>query len=58
MVGPDDVDSELENEVMDECSKMGIVERVVIYQERQSERENDIVVKIFVCYAAPSGIFF
>jgi len=55
MVGPDEVDAELEHEVTDECSKNGIVERVVIYQERQSDRENDVIVKIFVCFSAIAG---
>ncbi len=58
MVGPEEVDSELEHEVTDECSKMGIVERVVIYQERQSDKENDVIVKIFVCFSAVAGLSF
>ncbi len=34
---------------LDECEKFGEVERVVIYQEAQSEEENaEIIVKIFV----------
>lgn len=49
MVGPEDVDEELEVEITEECEKYGEVERVVIYQERQSEDENaEILVKIFV----------
>jgi poly(U)-binding-splicing factor PUF60 len=51
MVGPDEVDQELEGEVTSECSKYGIVERVVIYQERQSNKPGDVVVKIFVAFA-------
>lgn len=49
MVGVDDVDDDLENEVVDECSRYGNVHRVVIYQEKQSEAHDaDILVKIFV----------
>ncbi|CAD5115392.1 DgyrCDS4371 [Dimorphilus gyrociliatus] len=49
MVGPDDVDEELENEVTDECAKFGNVNRVIIYQERQGEEEDaEVIVKIFV----------
>jgi len=50
MVGPEDVDSELEGEITDEASKYGLVERVVIYQEKQSERPGDVVVKIFILF--------
>jgi poly(U)-binding-splicing factor PUF60 len=49
MVEPEDVDDSLQEEIMEECSKFGTVERVLIYQETQSEEENaPIVVKIFV----------
>ncbi|KAI1303104.1 Poly(U)-binding-splicing factor PUF60 [Halotydeus destructor] len=54
MVGIEDVDDELESEVTDECGKFGAVNRVVIYQEKQSEEEEaEIIVKIFVEFAAP-----
>ena len=56
MVGPEDLDEELETEVTDECGRYGHVERVIIYQEKQSEDDNaDIVVKIFVEFAQSSG---
>lgn len=56
MVGPEDLDSELENEVTDECGKYGNVNRVIIYQEKQSEEEDaEIIVKIFVEFNAQSG---
>lgn len=49
MVGPDDIDDDLEGEVTEECGKFGRVKRVVIYQERQGEEdEADVIVKIFV----------
>lgn len=49
MVTPDEVDEELQEEISEECSKFGEVERVIIYQERQSEEEEaEIIVKILV----------
>ncbi|XP_014788711.1 poly(U)-binding-splicing factor PUF60-B isoform X2 [Octopus bimaculoides] len=49
MVGPEDLDDELETEVTDECGKYGVVNRVIIYQEKQSEDEDaEIIVKIYV----------
>lgn len=40
MVGPEDLDGELENEVTEECGKFGTVNRVIIYQEKQGEEED------------------
>ncbi|XP_076841004.1 poly(U)-binding-splicing factor PUF60-B isoform X2 [Brachyhypopomus gauderio] len=49
MVGPEDIDDDLEGEVTEECGKFGAVNRVIIYQERQGEEEDaEIIVKIFV----------
>ncbi|XP_051572662.1 poly(U)-binding-splicing factor PUF60-B-like isoform X3 [Myxocyprinus asiaticus] len=49
MVGPEDIDDDLEGEVMEECGKYGAVNRVIIYQERQGEDDDsEIIVKIFV----------
>ena len=49
MVTPDEVDDDLQDEISDECSKYGDVERVIIYQERQSEEDDaEVLVKIFV----------
>lgn len=49
MVGPEDVDDDLQEEIEEECGKFGGVERVIIYNEQQSEAEDaEVVVKIFV----------
>ena len=59
MVGPEDLDEDLESEVTEECSKYGDVEKAIIYQERQSEAEDaDIHVKIFVLFTSPAGRSF
>ena len=56
MVGPEDLDDELENEVTDECGKFGVVQRVIIYQEKQGEEEDaEIIVKIFVVFNQQAG---
>ena len=57
MVGPEDLDEELETEVTEECSKYGNVDRVIIYQERQSEEEDaEVIVKLFVEFKAETGM--
>ncbi len=56
MVAPEDVDESLKDEITDECNNFGTVERVIIYQEKQSEEEDaPVVVKIFVEFVNPSG---
>ncbi len=53
MVGPEEVDEELQEEIEEECGKFGPVEKVIIYQEKQSEDDDaEIVVKIFVEFKA------
>ncbi len=57
MVGPEDLDEELETEVTEECGKYGAVNRVIIYQERQGEEEDaEIIVKIFVEFEKQAGM--
>lgn len=59
MVGPEDLDDDLEREVTDECGKFGTVNRVIIYQERQSEEDDaEVIVKIFVEFANQEGECF
>jgi len=49
MVGPEDIDDDLEGEVTEECGKFGNVNRVIIYQEKQGEEDDaEVIVKIFV----------
>ncbi|XP_076023811.1 poly(U)-binding-splicing factor PUF60a isoform X1 [Genypterus blacodes] len=49
MVGPEDIDDDLEGEVTEECGRYGSVKRVVIYQERQAEDDDaEVIIKIFV----------
>uniref|UniRef100_A0A674B0W5 Poly-U binding splicing factor a n=2 Tax=Salmo trutta TaxID=8032 RepID=A0A674B0W5_SALTR len=49
MVGPEDIDDDLEGEVTEECGKFGAVNRVIIYQEKQGEEDDaEVIVKIFV----------
>ncbi|XP_038222119.1 poly(U)-binding-splicing factor half pint-like, partial [Zerene cesonia] len=55
MVSPREVDDALHHEIRDECGKWGRVQRVVIYNERQSEADDPARahVKIFVEFAEP-----
>lgn len=59
MVGPEDVDETLQDEIQDECSKFGAVERVIIYKEKQTDNDeddfDDVLVKIFVEFSMMSG---
>ena len=51
MVSAMDVDDTLEDEIRDECSKYGLVEQVVICQERHGKDPQDVAVKIFVKFS-------
>jgi half-pint family poly-U binding splicing factor len=56
MVGPEDVDEDLQEEIEEECGKYGEVERVIIYQEKQGEDDNaPVIVKIFVEFKEPAS---
>lgn len=57
MVSPENVDQTLQEEIQDECSKFGVVDRVIIYNEKQSEDDDDaeVIVKIFVEFRQMSG---
>lgn len=56
MLAADELDAEVEQEVTEECSTYGVVQRVVIYQEKQSDAPNaESLVKIFVEFAEPDG---
>ena len=56
MVDVEDIDEDLESEVTEECGKFGSVNRVVIYQEKQSEEEfAAVIVKIFVEFTETSS---
>lgn len=60
MVGLEDVDEMLQEEIQEECSKFGAVERVIIYNEKQSEDDDDfdVIVKIFVEFLETFGNVF
>lgn len=57
MVGSEDVDETLQEEIQDECSKFGSVDKVIIYKEKQGESDDfdDTIVKIFVEFSMISG---
>lgn len=59
MVGPEDVDETLQEEIQEECSKYGVVEKVIIYKEKQTDNDDDdfddVIVKIFVEFSMSSG---
>ena len=61
MVGPEDVDKALQEEITEECASFGHVQQVIICQEQQSDRDDvEIIVKIFVEFNSRKGeeIFF
>lgn len=57
MVGAEEVDEQLQDEITEECGRFGTVNHVIIYQERQSDEEDaEVIVKIFVEFANPHGM--
>jgi splicing factor 45 len=52
MVEPDEIDSELQTEIKDECSKFGKIDQLVIYQQ---EVNGQIEVKVFILFETADG---
>lgn len=55
MVGPGDVDDDLEDEVGNECSKYGSVQRVIIFEVTEPDYPEEQAVRIFIEFDRPEA---